>query len=257
MLESYIRERQKAKPLLLMTHIVIGYPDLETSFALVKVMVAAGVDLMELQIPFSEPIADGPVIISANQQALANGVTVAQCLDFGAQAARSLPIPLLFMSYSNILIQFGMDRFARAMAENRMAGAIVPDLPPEEGRDYLRVMRANNLAPIMIVAPTTADDRLRMLAGCGAGFVYCAARKGVTGAKTDFSQDIGAYLARCRQATPLPLALGFGVKDKADCDFLEGKADIAVIGSETLRRVATGGPAEAGRFIRGLLSCSP
>jgi len=252
MLESHIRNRLKHKPLLLMTHIVIGYPDLDTSFDLVKAMVEAGVDLMELQIPFSEPIADGPVIISANQQALANGVTVAQCLDFGARAAAAFDIPFLLMSYSNVPIQYGMERFARTMAQNRLAGAIVPDLPPEEGADYLGALRAQCLAPIMIVAPTTADERLRRLGACGAGFVYCAARKGVTGSRTDFSADLDTYLTRCRRAIDLPLALGFGVKDKADCDFLRGKVDIAVIGSETLRRVQTGGPAAAGRFIAEL-----
>lgn len=253
MLETLIRERLKEKPLLLMTHIVIGYPDLDTSFELVKAMVEAGVDLMELQIPFSEPLADGPVIISANQQALANGISVAQCLDFGARAARTFAIPFLFMSYSNILIQYGMDRFARTMARNKIAGAIVPDLPPEEGADYLEAMRAHHLAPIMIAAPTTPEPRLRLLAAQGAGFVYCAARKGVTGLQTDFSQDLDAYLARCRRAIDLPLALGFGVKDRADCDFLRGKVDIAVIGSETLRRADQGGPDAVGRFIRSLV----
>jgi tryptophan synthase alpha chain len=253
MLESYIRTRLNEKPLLLMTHIVIGYPDLQTSFGMVEAMAEAGVDLMELQIPFSEPIADGPVIISANQQALANGVTPAQCLAFGEKAATSFPIPFLFMSYCNILVRYGIDSFAAAMAQSGMAGAIVPDLPPEEGQDYLAAMGARGLSAIMIFAPTTSDERMRMLSACGAGFVYCAARKGVTGTRTEFDHDIGAYLTRCRRATSLPLALGFGVKGKADIDFLKGKADIAVIGSETLRRVAIGGPAEAGRFIRDLV----
>jgi len=234
MLESHIRSRLNQKPILLMTHIVIGYPTLEASMQIVRTMVEAGVDLMELQIPFSEPIADGPLILKANQQALANGVTVAQCLDFGRTVARQFPIPFLYMTYYNILFKHGVERFADDMHAGGLQGAIVPDLPPEEAADYLGAMGRQDLSPIFIYSPTTSDARMQTIARVADGFVYCVARKGVTGDQTEFSRQIGDYLAHCRAATHLPLALGFGVKDKSDIEFLKGKADIAVIGTQDI-----------------------
>ncbi len=250
MLESHIRSRLAEKKILLMTHIVIGYPSLAASLEIVRTMVEAGVDLMELQIPFSEPIADGPVILKANQQALAGGVTVAQCLEFGRTVARQFPIPFLYMTYTNIIFKYGMDRFADHMQAAGLKGAIVPDLPPEEGAGYLSAMGRTGLSPIFIFSPTTTAARMQTIAEVAGGFVYCVARKGVTGDQTTFSQSIGDYLARCRKATQLPLALGFGVQDKADVDYLAGKADIAVIGSQTLRVVDNQGIEAMGRFIR-------
>ncbi|MDH3452688.1 MAG: tryptophan synthase subunit alpha, partial [Gammaproteobacteria bacterium] len=140
MLEDYVRARRAQRDVLLMTHIVIGYPNLEQSMRTVEAMVQAGVDLMELQIPFSEPIADGPVILHANQKALTAGVTVEQCFEFAAEASRRFNIPFLFMSYYNILFRRGVQGFAKRMAEIGLRGAIVPDLPPEEAQDYLAAM---------------------------------------------------------------------------------------------------------------------
>ncbi len=252
MLENYLREKRQHKDILLMTHIVIGYPSLEASFEIVAAMVEAGVDLMELQIPFSEPIADGPVILKANQDALTKGIRVDQCLEFGGRAAARFDIPFLFMTYYNILFKFGVDRFAKTTAAKGLHGAIVPDLPPEEGDDYLHAMDRHGLAPIFIYAPTTSDQRLKMLAGHARGMIYCVARKGVTGQETDFSADLHHYLQRCRKATDLPLAVGFGVQDRRDVDFLIGKADIAVIGTRTIRLVEKQGVGAVGDFIRSL-----
>lgn len=253
MLESYIRQQLKSRKILLMTHIVMGYPSFEDSYEIVKQMVEAGVDLMELQIPFSEPMADGPVILKANQKAIEAGSTVEQCFEFAKKVAADFPIPFLFMSYTNILFKYGMEKFSDRMAEINLKGAIVPDLPPEEGDDYLTAMAKNRLNPIYIFSPETSDDRLSYLSGFASGFVYCLARKGVTGKETQFSQDLTTYLARCRAATDLPLAVGFGVKDKADVDYLKGKADIAVIGSQTIRVVEEKGPRAAGDFIRSII----
>ena len=252
MLETYLKNRLQEKEVLLMTHIVLGYPSFEDSFRIIEEMAKAGVDLMELQIPFSEPIADGPVIAHANQKALERGATVQRCFDFAQKAAASFDIPFLFMSYYNILFKYGVAQFTAAMAECGLKGSIVPDLPPEEGQDYLKAMQKNNLAPIFIFSPTTSDERMQYIASFGKGFVYCVARKGVTGAETAFSEHLEIYLDRCRKATKLPLALGFGVKDKADIDFLKGKADIAVIGSQTIRLMDTEGIGVVGEFIRNL-----
>ena len=252
MLESYIRERLKKTPILLMTHIVMGYPSFEESFDIVKQMVEAGVDLMELQIPFSEPMADGPVILKANQAAIEKGSTVEKCFEFAKQVSKEFPIPFLFMSYANIPYKYGMARFADRMAQIDLKGAIVPDLPPEEGEAYIRAMKKNRLSPIYIFSPETSDERLSYISGFASGFVYCLARKGVTGKETDFSDALSSYLSRCRKATDLPLAVGFGVKDRADIAYLTGKADIAVIGSQTIRIVEEKGVDATGEFIRSL-----
>ncbi|MCP3942072.1 MAG: tryptophan synthase subunit alpha [Desulfobacteraceae bacterium] len=252
MLESYILKKRQQKDILLMTHIVMGYPDFEASYKIVKQMVEAGVDLMELQIPFSEPMADGPVILHANQKAIEGGSTVLKCFEFAQKVAKDFSIPFLFMSYANILYKYGMEQFADKMAAINLKGAIVPDLPPEEGKNYITAMEKNRLAPIYIFSPETSENRMSYLSTHGAGFIYCLARKGVTGKATSFSNELTTYLERCRQATTLPLAVGFGVKDKADVDFLKGKADIAVIGSQTIRVVEAKGPDAAGDFIRSL-----
>jgi tryptophan synthase alpha chain len=252
MLEQHIRQKLQTKPLLLMTHIVIGYPSLRESWALAHSMVEAGVDLMELQIPFSEPMADGPVILKANQDALAAGATVSKCLEFASDLAKQVPIPLLYMSYYNIVFKHGAQRFAGEMKRAGLYGAIVPDLPIEEGAEYASAMAAEGLAAVPLFAPNTPEPRMRLLAEGGSGMVYCVARKGVTGAKTDFSSELGDYLARARRATALPLAVGFGLKNKADVDFLRGKVDIAIIGTESLRILEESGVRAVGEFIRTL-----
>jgi tryptophan synthase alpha chain len=253
-LESYLRKKLDEKEILLMTHIVLGYPSFHDSLRLIEVMVASGVDLMELQIPFSEPTADGPVIVHANQKALQAGATVADCLNLAETAAGNFDIPFLLMSYYNIPFRYGVDRFVSAMSHGGLRGAIIPDLPPEEGRAYLDAMHAHNLAPILIFSPTTSLDRMRTIAASGGGFIYCVARKGVTGEATNFSEELEGYLRRCRRNTSLPLALGFGIKEKSDIDFLKGKADIAVIGSQTIRVMEQKGVASVGDFIRSLRS---
>ena len=251
-LNSYLRSRLAEKEILLMTHIVLGYPSIEASLKIIETMVAAGVDLMELQIPFSEPTADGPVIAQANQSALEAGVTVEECLKFAEMAARKFDIPFLIMSYYNIPFKYGLNRFVSVLSDGGLQGAILPDIPPEEGREYLAAMQQHDLAPILIYAPTTSLERMQYLDSFAAGFIYCVARKGVTGQKTNFSDELEAYLNQCRQGTNLPLALGFGIKERADIDFLKGKADIAVIGSQTIRVMDAEGIEAVGEFIWGL-----
>ena len=181
-LTAYIRQRRNEKGLALMTHIVLGYPSFEASYDLVGAMVDAGVDLMELQIPFSEPIADGPVILRANQEALASGATVDRCLAFARRVAADFPIPFVFMTYYNVWFKRGVAAFARSTVQCGLHGAIVPDLPPEEGTEYLGAMAVHGLHPILLFAPPSSDQRMAYLARHAGGFFYCVATKGVTGA---------------------------------------------------------------------------
>jgi tryptophan synthase alpha chain len=253
-LNSYLKNRLAEKEILLMTHIVLGYPSFEASLNIIETMVSGGVDLMELQIPFSEPTADGPVIAQANQSSLEDGVTVEECLKFASMTARKFDIPFLIMSYYNILFKYGLNRFISVLSDGGLQGAIIPDIPPEEGSEYLAAMQQHQLAPILIYAPTTSLERMQYIDSFAAGFIYCVARKGVTGQKTNFSDELEAYLNKCRQGTNLPLALGFGIKERADIDFLKGKADIAVIGSQTIRVMEKEGIEAVGEFIGGLRS---
>ncbi len=207
---------------------------------------------MELQIPFSEPTADGPVILRANQGALDNGSTVERCLEFAEAVSKRFDIPFLIMTYYNILYKYGVKDFVTRIAEAGLYGAIVPDLPPEEGSEYLSAMRENHLAPVFIYTPTTSDERMQKIATEGDGMIYCVARRGVTGANTEFSDDLEDYLKRCRGMTDLPLGVGFGVKDKNDIDFLRGQVDIAVIGSETIRVVEDRGVEAVKGFLSSL-----
>lgn len=252
MLKSYIEQRLRDKNILLMTHIVIGYPSFDASFKIIEAMVTAGVDLIELQIPFSEPIADGPVILRANQESLAAGTRVADCIAFAGKVTRTFDVPFLFMTYYNILFKYGVDRFVADSADRGIQGMIVPDLPPEEGSEYLTAMNRHSLSPVYIYTPMTSDTRMKKLAEYGRGFMYCVARKGVTGKDTDFSDTLDQYLARCRKASDLPLALGFGVKNRDDISFLTGKADIAVIGTEMIRLIDNSGVDAIIPFIREL-----
>lgn len=252
MLEAYIREKRKEKDILLMTHIVLGYPSFEASLEIVDAMVAAGVDLIELQIPFSEPMADGPDILHANQKALAAGSTVERCFEVaGELATRHVGVPFLFMSYYNIAFKRGLSAFAQQTRAAGLRGAIIPDLPHEEGDEFFAAMRESDIEPVFLFSPNSSDARMKEIGERASGFVYVVARKGVTGAKTDFG-GLDAYLDRCRAATNLPLALGFGVKDADDVRGLVGKVDIAVVGSQTIKVIDEKGVGAVREFIGGL-----
>ncbi len=253
MLKSYINKKLKTKDILLMTHIVMGYPSFEDSMNIVEQMVESGVDLIELQIPFSEPMADGPVILKANQKSIEKGSSVKKCFEFANTASKKFDIPFLFMSYANILYKYGIKQFSGQMAQMNLRGAIVPDIPPEEADEYVGALKENKLNPIFIYTPQTSDERMEYINTYADGFIYCVARKGVTGKETQFSRELESYLERCRKATDLPLAVGFGVKDKNDIDYLKGKADIAVIGSETIRIVDEKGVKATSEFIQNLI----
>jgi len=251
-LEGTIRSRLQDRKILLMTHLVLGYPSFEVNRQVIKQMVENGVDLIELQIPFSEPVADGPVILKANQDALLHNTKVKECLDFAAQITEQYDIPFLFMTYYNILFKYGVADFVNKAKDLNIQGFIIPDLPPEEGAEYLESMKSCGLSPVQIYAPTSTEERMRYLADNGAGFIYCVARRGVTGTKTDFDAGFNEYIARCHASTDLPLAVGFGIRDRDDVAYLTGKAEIAVIGSETIRLVDEKGAEAVGPFIAGL-----
>ena len=251
-LDQILKTQRQEKDILLMTHIVLGYPSFEVNRQVIRQMVDNGVDCIEMQIPFSEPMADGPVILKANQDSIAAGTTIADCLAFGREMAETHTIPFLFMTYYNIVFKYGEERFLQESRAAGIRGLIIPDLPPEMGEEFFRLAEVNDIAPVLIFAPTSTDERMAELNRWAKGFIYCVARRGVTGRKSEFGDDFGSYLARCRQATDLPLAVGFGIQDRNDVMALVGKADMAVIGSQTIRLVDELGPEAVGPFIAGL-----
>lgn len=251
-LEQQLRDRLEKKDILLMTHIVLGYPSFDTNREVIRQMVENGVDCIEMQIPFSEPMADGPVIVRANQEAIRNGTKVADCLAFAAEMTAAYDIPFLFMTYYNIIFKYGEKAFFEKARACGIKGFIVPDLPPEEGESFLQLAAEYEISPILIFAPTSTDVRMRVLASKAQGFIYCVARRGVTGVKSVIGQDVLDYLGRCRKATSLPLAVGFGIQDRDDVSALIGRADMAVIGSQTIRLVDEKGAGAVGPFLAGL-----
>lgn len=254
-LEQELRTRLVSKPILLMTHLVVGYPSLEVNREVIRQMADHGVDCIELQIPFSEPIADGPVILKASQESLLHGISVEDCFRFGQEMAMEFPaIRFLFMTYYNIVFKYGEQDFLRRTRDIGFHGTIIPDLPPEEGQTYLATSKKLGLAPVLFFTPTSSDERMRAVACQGAGFVYCVARRGVTGGQTAFDSSLDSYLDRCRRATDLPLAVGFGISSREDVALLTGKADMAVIGTATIKLVDREGPAAVGPFIAELLA---
>jgi tryptophan synthase alpha chain len=251
-LERDVRDGLARKPILLMTHLVVGYPSLAASWAMLEAMDAAGVDLVELQLPFSEPIADGPAFVKANQEAIRAGVSWATYFDFAARAASRFRFPMLFMGYCNSVLRMGGERFCARVAAAGMRGLIVADLPPEEGADLNARARAHALDPILLMTPANTPERLREIGRQASGFVYCLGRKGVTGKPTDVSQGVGDFLGRCRGATSLPLGLGFGIRTPADVSALRGLADIAIVGTACLETWEARGPDVYGDFVQAL-----
>jgi tryptophan synthase alpha chain len=253
MLQNKIHEALGKRDILLMTHLVLGYPTFAVNREVVAQMAAAGVELIELQIPFSEPVADGPVIARACQESIARSTSVEACLGFAAEMAAAHPkVSFLLMTYYNIVFRLGEAAFLDRARRARIRGLIVPDLPLEEGSGFFRAARLAGIDPILIFAPTSTDTRMHELEAAADGFIYCVARRGVTGAETRFGPELDAYLVRCRAATDLPLAVGFGIRSREDVDHLLGKADIAVIGSETIRLVDERGPGAVGPFLEEL-----
>lgn len=240
-LELYLRERLEHKKLLLMTHVVCGYPSFEDNWRELEIMAEFGVDMVELQFPFSEPSADGPLFVRANQEAINNGTSPADCFEFMEKVCAHFPFKVLMMGYYNTVFKMGEATFVNRLAAAGGCGYIVPDLPVEEAGKLHDLSASRGLAPIVLMTPTNTEARLQLLGDASQGFIYAVARKGVTGNKTEMGDDLDAFIRRCRAHTTLPIGVGFGVKQKSDLDFLRGRADIAIIGTAALSAWEEGG----------------
>lgn len=246
------RERRVA----LMPYLPVGYPDLETTLALAPALAAAGADLFELGVPYSDPQADGATLQRATHRALENGVTPRRCLEVAAEVRRSVDVPLLLMSYYNPVLRFGNVAFCQAAAAAGVDGLIVPDLPPEEAGELREAARAAGLDLIFLVAPTSTDERLRIVAEAASGFIYCVSLAGVTGARAQLSAGLADYLARVRRFTDLPLAVGFGISRPEHVREVGQHADGAIVASALVDRLDRLAPDErvagAAAYLREL-----
>lgn len=217
-----------------MTHAVVGYPSLEDNWRMLECMRDANVSLVELQLPFSEPIADGPLFVKANQVALERGLHRDEYFYFLQKAADEFDFPILFMGYYNSVFCMGPETFCTRLKDAGAKGYIIADLPPEEALELDMKAREFELDPIHLMTPTNSDARLKEITRNASGFIYCVARKGVTGRKTELDGSTTDYIKRCRGVTDLPLALGFGIKSPEDINMLKGHVDIAIIGTACL-----------------------
>jgi tryptophan synthase alpha chain len=253
-LETYIRERLEQKDLLVMAHVVCGYPSFEDNWQELEIMAEAGVDLVELQFPFSEPSADGPLFVKANQLSLKNGTTVQQCFDFMKKVNDAFPFKVMMMGYYNTAYKMGHEQFVERLAEAGGCAYILPDLPVQEAGELHALSAPLGISPIMLMTPTNSDKRLQEIADASDGFVYAVARKGVTGQSTSMDDGLSEFLDRCREHTKLPLGVGFGISTKEDLDFLRGKAEIAIIGTAALKTWEEGGADALRTFFKQLMS---
>ena len=221
----------------LVAYITCGDPDLATSREVALAAIRAGADVIELGVPFSDPVADGPVIQRASERALKQGTDLSGVLELVRQVRRESDAGLIIFSYLNPILQFGLEKFCAAAAEAGIDGALVTDLPVEEAGDYLRAMKAHKLAPVFLAAPTSTDERLRAIARHSRGFVYAISRTGITGARQELADDARSLVERLRAHTKLPIALGFGISTPEQFAEVGSFADAAVIGSAVVQRV--------------------
>ena len=216
----------------LVAYITCGDPDLDTSRDVALAAIEAGADIIELGVPFSDPVADGPVIQRASERALKHGTDLAGVLATAEQIRQREPkAGLILFSYLNPILQFGLEAFCAAAVRAGVDGALVTDLPVEEAADYLRAMKAHQLAPVFLAAPTSTDERLRAIAKHSRGFVYAISRTGITGARQEVASDAHSLVERLRALTKLPVAVGFGVSTPAQVAEVGAFADAAVVGS--------------------------
>lgn len=241
----------------LITYITTGDPDIETTRQAVLAMAAAGADLVELGLPFSDPMADGPVIQKATERALAGGFRLAQAFDLVRRLRADTRVPLVYMTYYNLVLQHGLEAFARDAAAAGADGLLVPDLPLEESGPLAAACRAHGLHLVPFLAPTSTDERIAQTARQGSGFIYCVSLTGVTGARDRVSNRLEEMVARIRRHCDLPLAAGFGIGGPAQAREAARLADAVIVGSAIVRLFEEGGPPEAvaarvGAFTREL-----
>lgn len=254
--DTFARLGREGRTALMPFH-TAGFPTLESSKAIIRSLIGAGADMIEVGIPFSDPIADGPSVQGTGQIALENGTRLRDCIELVRELrAEGVSAPLLLMGYYNPILKYGVERYAAACAAAGVDGFIVPDLPAEEVETLHAACAAHGRDLIFMVAPTSTEDRLQAAAERGTGFLYCVSVTGVTGARDAMSATLGPYLARVRSHTDLPLAIGFGISKPEHVRQVGELAQGAIVGAaliNALNEVSNDQkPARAAEFVRYL-----
>jgi tryptophan synthase alpha chain len=221
----------------LIAYLTVGYPDLEATEKAAIALAGNGADIIELGIPFSDPLADGTTIQKASHRALQNGVTLQTCFEMAGKLHQEIATPLVFMTYYNPVYNFGLDAFCRKCAEVGVSGLIVPDLPPEEGRALEAVTRKSKLDLIYLLAPTSHTDRIKLVAERSQGFIYLVSVTGVTGTRDSLPDNLEAFITRVRKVTNKPLCIGFGISTAEQARQIAGIADGVIVGSRIIQLI--------------------
>jgi tryptophan synthase alpha chain len=231
------RELASRRELGIVAYLTAGDPTLAASEKIILAAAQAGADVIELGVPFSDPVADGPTIQRASERALRGGATLAGVLDLARRLRAHTAVPLVLFSYYNPILQMGLEKFARAAAEAGIDGVLATDMTPEESPEYRGILQAQGLDTIFLGAPTSTDQRLATIAQCSSGFLYLISRTGVTGARESLPEELPALVKRARKFTKLPVAVGFGISQPEHVAGLAGIADAAVVGSALVAEV--------------------
>lgn len=239
------RELAGAGELGLIAYVTAGDPSLDTSEKIVLAAVEAGADAIELGVPFSDPVADGPTIQRASERALRAGATLAGVIELVRHLRAQSQIPLVLFSYFNPILQMGLERFAEKASAAGVDGVLATDLIPEEASDYRQILQGRGLDTIFLAAPTSTDARLILIGEASTGFLYVISRTGVTGEKDAMPEDLPALIRRARHFTRLPIAVGFGISQASHVTLLGGIADAAIVGSALVAEIEKAGTAEA------------
>ncbi|MBN1855334.1 MAG: tryptophan synthase subunit alpha [Dehalococcoidia bacterium] len=239
----------------LIAYVTVGYPSVEATLKLVPLLARSGCDIVELGIPFSDPMADGATIQKTSHEALLNGVTPDVCIDVARQLSSEVDIPLVFMSYYNPMLKKGLDAFCGACAEAGVSGLIVPDLPPDEGGELEMVSSAHGVDLIYLLAPTATEERIRLVAERSRGFIYMVSLAGVTGARASIHDGLEDFVDRVRAVAKQPLCVGFGISSPEQAVRVAKVADGVIVGSRILKLVEQDDSfEEVALFVRTLRS---
>jgi tryptophan synthase len=250
-LREMFRKAHEDGKALFIPYLTAGYPERKDTVPVLLAMEAGGADVIEIGVPFTDPLADGATVQHANQVAIEHGTTMRDCLDIVREArSAGLKAPLLFMGYYNPVLAYGEERLARDAQSAGLDGFIIVDLPPEEAGGFLAACRGHNLSFVPLVAPTTSDERIVKLAAAGDAFLYCVSVMGTTGHNNVATNDLPAFLDRIKAQTDLPLAVGFGISKREHVQAVGKLADAAVIGSAIIATLDAAGKDSRAQNVR-------
>ncbi|MFC1928276.1 tryptophan synthase subunit alpha [Chloroflexota bacterium] len=238
----------------LISYVTVGYPSIEATLQVVPLLASSGCDIVELGIPFSDPLADGVTIQKASFRALQDGVTPHLCLEVARQLSQKVDIPLVFMTYFNPVFSYGLEEFCSACTGSGIDGLIIPDLPPEEGSELETITQQQGLDLIYLLAPTSTEERIRLVAERSRGFIYLVSVTGVTGARDRLPADLGTFVDKVRKVTTLPLCVGFGISTPEQAKEVAHIADGVIVGSRIIQLMEAENnlTSSVGSFVKGL-----